>query len=152
MAGSSVTMSWGKISSVDPYPEPKNAVSVIAVTILWVADDTDGSVPETDFDTEIMEQIRRRYCCAPAITLPGNHAKCAGTAPTALYDIEILDEYDIDVFGGNLNNRSATESEQQVPKVGDGLSSRLVAGQWTFKLSGNSVNDANGKVVLYFEL
>lgn len=129
----------------------KSFTGTRSVTIIWDCGAGAATITNTDFDAAAMAHVKGLRCTF-AITLPGNHAKCAGTAPTALYDIEILDEYDIDVFGGNLNNRSATESEQQVSKVGDGLSSRLVAGTWTFKLSGNSVNDANGKVVLYFEL
>lgn len=103
------------------------------------------------FDAAVNSELRA-WKCTLGVTLPGDHAKCAGTAPTANYDIEILDEYDVDIFGGLLNDRSATESEQQVPKIGDGLGTRVCTGTWTFKLTGNLVDDANGKVILYFEI
>ena len=115
------------------------------VEISWVADSGDGSVPQTEFDSAIIVDIAGEYCI-PGVTAPGS------PAPTDEYDIEILDEYGVDVFGGELHNRSTTDPEQAVPKIGNGYGSRLCAGPWTFKLTGNSVNSAQGKCILYFEL
>jgi hypothetical protein len=125
--------------------------NILSLSIVWDCGAAAHADFDEDFDTDAMDAIKC-WKCVSAVTIPGNHAKCAGTAPTANYDIEILDEYDVDIFGGLLNDRSATESEQQVPKIGDGLGARVCAGQWTFILTGNLVDDANGKVILYFEI
>jgi len=114
------------------------------VEISWVADSGDGSVPQTEFESAILVDIVGEYCIL-AVTDPGS------PAPTDEYDIEILDEYGVDIFGGELNNRSTTNPEQAVPKIGNGYGGRFCAGPWTFKLTGNSVNSAQGKCVLYFE-
>jgi hypothetical protein len=140
MAGSSATVTFGKINT--PYA---GTHGLVKVEIDWVADDTNGSVPETDFDATDTIDILGRYCSL-GVTDPGT------TAPTADYDIEILDEYGCDIFGGNMTNRSATVSEQTLPIINNGIGSRLCAGILTFKLTNNSVNDAIGKCVLYFEI
>ena len=115
------------------------------VKISWVADSADGSVPQTEFDITILVDIIGQYSIL-GITDPGS------PAPTDKYDIEILDEYGVDVFGGNLKDRSTTVSEQAVPKIGDTYyGERLCAGAWTFKLTNNSVNSAQGKCILYFK-
>lgn len=119
--------------------------SKIKVEIDWTADSGDGSVPQTEFDNAVLVYIIGR-CCIHGITDPGS------PAPTDEYDIEILDEYGVDIFGGELHNRSTIDTEQAVPKVGNGYGGRLCAGTWTFKLSGNSVNSASGKCVLCFEI
>ena len=114
------------------------------VEIIWTANSLDGSVPRTEFDSAIIADIQEKYCIL-AITDPGS------PAPTDQYDIKIFDEYSVDIFGGELNNRSTINTEQAVPKIGNGYGGRLCAGPWTFRLSGNSVNSAQGKCVLYFE-
>jgi len=138
MAGSSVTITVGKIDT--PYAGTHGIVEVLAE---WVADDTNGSVPDTAIDDVDM---LGRYCVL-AVTDPDS-----GTAPTDNYDITIEDEYGCDIFGGALENRDTANSEQAVPKVNSVYGGRLYAGAWTFKLSGNSVNSAEGKCVLYFEI
>jgi len=139
MAGT-VTMEFSKVAA--PYVENRG---IIKVSIDWVADASDGSVPQTDFDSTDMIDILGRYCIM-ATTNPGS------TAPTNLYDIEILDEDGIDVFGANLKNRSASDSEQVVPKIGMAYGGRVCTGTWTFKLTNNSVNSATGNCTLYFEV
>lgn len=144
MAGSSATITFGKIDT--PYT---GTYGIVEVTIDWVADDgagVGGSVPETAFDTTDTVDILGRYCVL-GVTDPD-----AGTPPTDNYDIEILDEYGCDIFGGALTNRDTANSEQAVPKINSVYGGRLCAGVWTFKLTGNSVNDAEGKCVLYFEI
>ena len=139
MAGSSATITFSKIAT--PYTDTDDLIRVV---IDWVADNGDGSVPQTDFDSDDSLDILDRFCVL-GVTDPG------AVAPTPNYDIEILDEYGVDVFGGNLTNRSATASEQAVPKIGSAYGGRLCAGIWTFKLTNNIVNSATGKCVLYFE-
>jgi hypothetical protein len=140
MAGSSATITFSDINT--PYA---GTHGLVEVTIDWVADDTDGSVPYTAFDAADTIDILGRYCTL-GITDPGS------VAPTNLYDIEIRDEYGCDVFGSNLLNRSSVNSEQAVPLIGDAYGSRLCAGILTFRLTNNSVVDATGKCILYFEI
>ena len=114
-----------------------------------------GAGAHADFDEDLPANVMdfiNGWKCVMAITIPGNHAKCPGTAPTDQYDIEIWDEYDVDIFGGQLKNRSSTDSEQTTPLVDTALMSRLVSGDLTFKLTGNSVDDANGRLILFFEV
>jgi len=70
------------------------------------------------------------------------------TAPTANYDIAFNDEYGMDIFGGAMENRSATDEEQAVPLIGGAYGSRYVCGQLTLSITNNSAA-ANGKVVIY---
>ena len=137
MAGS-VTISY---STVDV---PYTAKELIKVEIDWTADSSDGSVPQTDFSGSDFVKILGRKCVL-AVTDPG------ATAPTDQYDIEILDEYGVDVMGASLTNRNATASEQAIPLISSLYVPRLCAGTWTFKLTNNSVNSATGKCILYFE-
>lgn len=141
MAGSSSTVTFGKIDT--PYT---GTYGLVKVEIDWVADDTDGSVPDAAFSAADTIDILGRYCIL-AVTDPDGD-----TAPTDNYDITVEDEYGCDIFGGALENRDVANSEQAVPKVNSVYGGRLCAGIWTFKLSGNSVNSAEGKCVLYFEI
>lgn len=138
MAGSSATITFSKIDVL--YA---GAQGVVKAEIDWVADDTNGSVPETDFS----DFMNLGWYCVLAVTDPDS-----GTAPTDNYDIEILDEYGCDIFGGELMNRDTANSEQAVPMLGSAYGTRLCAGTWTFKLTNNAVNSAEGKCVLYFEI
>lgn len=140
-AGSSATITFSKIDT--PYT---GTYGLVKVVIDWVADDGNGTVPQTDFDATDSVDILGRYCIL-AVTDPDS-----GTAPTDNYDVEILDEYGCDIFGGKLTNRDTANSEQVIPSISSAYGGRLCAGILTFKLTGNSVNDAEGKCVLYFEI
>lgn len=119
--------------------------SMYEVTITWTGDASDGSVPDTAFGSGVMRDIRGLYAgCAE--TDPGS------TSPTALYDITIVDEYALDIYGGALGNRSATATEQTYPKiVSSGIyGTRPISSVLTFKLAGNSVASATGVVKIIF--
>ena len=144
MAGS-VTMTLSKISTKlsgkgANYPGTHD---IFKLLIEWTGAASGGAVTAVDFSNAITKDILGR-CCSLAVTDPGS------IAPTAAYDIEILDEYGVDVFGGNLNNRDAANSEQAAPLISSFTDKRLCAGVWNFKLTGNSVNSATGSCVLYF--
>jgi len=118
---------------------------IIKVTIAWEGAAAGGAVTTTAFPTAAQKSLPGRSCVL-ATTNPG------AVAPTAAYDIEILDALGVDIFGGALNNRSATANEQSQPLIGTSFyGPRLVADQLSFKLTGNSVNSATGECVLYFE-
>lgn len=104
------------------------------VAIAWTADAADGSVPDTTI------QSLEGYVLK-GITNPG------GTAPTANYDVKLLDatETTVDGLNGLLENRSATATETA---VASGMAPLLI-GDYVFNLTGNSVNSASGTCVLY---
>jgi len=119
--------------------------SMYEVTIAWTGDASDGSIPDTAFSSVIMRDIRGLYAgCAE--TVPGS------TSPTSLYDITIVDEYGLDIFGGALGDRSATATEQTYPKiVSSGIyGNRPINSVLTFKLENNSVASATGKAIITF--
>jgi len=140
MAGSA-TITFSKIDT--PYT---GTHGLVKVHIAWVGSDADGTVPETTFDSTDTVDILGRYC-ALGVTKPDGT-----TAPTDNYDIEILDEYGCDIFGGELHDRDTANSEQAVPKIGSAYGTRLCGGVLTFKLTNNAVHSAKGECVLYFEM
>jgi len=140
MAGSA-TIIFSKIDT--PYT---GTHGLVKVHIAWVGDSGDGSVPETAFDSTDTVDILGRYC-ALGVTVPDDTA-----APSDNYDIEILDEYGCDIFGGELQNRDTANTEQAVPKIGNAYGTRLCAGGMTFKLTNNTVGSAKGECILYFEM
>lgn len=71
------------------------------------------------------------------------------TAPTANYDITLLDSDGVDVMGGELANRHTTSTEQAVPKIDAVYGTRFVKGPLTLTISNNSVNTALGEVIIY---
>lgn len=115
---------------------------VDVVIIDWTADAANGSVPETD--------IPQLYgFLLKAITNPG------AVAPTANYDIELLDAEDstIDALGALLNNRHTANTE-----IAFGIAKNstdigplppYLCGDYKFKLSGNIVNSATGRLILF---
>jgi len=64
------------------------------------------------------------------------------TAPTASYDITITDANGVDIMGAELENRSATATEQKVPKIGGLYGARRVNGTMTLNITNNSVTAA----------
>lgn len=69
-------------------------------------------------------------------------------SPTDNYDIVINDSDGIDIFGGELANRDTTNSEQAVPKVGNGYGCRHVTGALTAVTTNQSVTTATGTIKL----
>ena len=103
----------------------------------WIADASDGTVPSTVSDITVTGYIMY------ALTDPGS------PAPTALYDIALNDADGVDVFGGELGNRSAAASEQAMPKIGNAYGDRVSNSILTMVLSNNSVNSAVGELKVY---
>ena len=114
--------------------------NVYYVDIAWTASSSDGSVPDTAFNTAVMNKIEGSYLFLIK-TIPGT------TAPTANYDITLVDSDGLDVLQGAGNNRSATVIETAVPKQDTGQSIYgpvYVPLPLTFKLANNSVHSATG--------
>lgn len=104
-------------------------------TIDWIDDATNGIA-----STTISTGAYRGYVLY-AVTDPGT------TAPDANYDIAINDAYGADIFGGTLNNRSATASEIAEPLI----PFIYQHGTLYLVISGQTVDDATGKIVIYFK-
>lgn len=107
------------------------------VTIDWVADDADGSVPALS--------LPLAGFLLKAITNPGS------TAPTANYDIALGDPEDsaLDAFAGALQNRHTTTTEQVYPLVTGAAIPIFLSGTYSLALTNNSVNSATGRIILY---
>jgi hypothetical protein len=121
-----------------PKAMAQSGKKVDVVKIDWVADAADGSVPNTSI-TGLWGFLLK------AITNPGS------TAPTANYDIELLDPEDAtcDALGATLNNRHTTSTEMVYPVISGAAVPIFLCGDYTFKLSNNSVNSATGSVILF---
>lgn len=121
-----------------------NGKGFVEVKIDWTAAADGALTPAAIVTTGQYNSYLAGRECLMAVTAPGV------TNPTAAYDITILDEYGVDVFGGELTNRSASANEQAIPIFGTHKTSRICAGPWSFNLSGNSVPSALGSCILYF--
>ena len=69
-------------------------------------------------------------------------------APDANYDVTILDSRGVDVFGGELTNRSASATEQTMPKIGNAYGERWVNSDLELALAGNTAGSAVTEVRL----
>lgn len=101
------------------------------VVISWVADAADGSIPTlttTDFSG---------WWLTKAVTNPG------ATAPTALYDITLVDADGLDLADGSLENRSATASEVET------MAAQIGGGGFVVTLANNLVHSAVGILRLF---
>lgn len=105
----------------------------------WVADDANGSVPNAQTSEVVTGYVML------GVTNPG------ATAPTDNYDITVLDEDGVDVFGGELTNRDTANSEQATPLVGSAYGPRFVNSKLTMALANNSVNSATGALTVFVE-
>lgn len=103
----------------------------------WTADSADGTVPNTASDDTITGYVML------AETNPG------ATGPTALYDIAVNNANGVDIFGAELADRSATLSEEVLPKTGNAYGDRFVNSALTMVLTNNSVNSAVGQLKIY---
>ena len=113
---------------------------VRCLTYTWTADASAHTVPATDSLWAIDGYV------VLVVTNPDDDA-----APTDAYDITLTDADDCDVMGGTLTDRSDTDSEHAVPKIGNVYGGRWVSGILTLNVSGNSVDSAVGTVAVYIQ-
>jgi hypothetical protein len=116
-------------------PYQGGSVRMRCLTLAITADAADGSVPNTTI--ALTGEIVR------LVTDPG------ATAPTAGYDLRILDQDSQDVLGGEWEDRSATVTETVAPVYSVGVPIRL-AGDHTLTMSGNAVNSALVTARIYY--
>jgi len=128
MTAGTVTQTYTKVTD-----------DVRCLTYSWTGDAADGSVPATASTISVDGYI------ILVITNPGS------TAPTALYDITLTDGDSVDVMGGQLANRSATATEQAVPKIGTVYGGRWVSGILTLNITNQSVHSATGTVKIFIQ-
>lgn len=110
---------------------------VKVVTVNFVADAADGSVPDT--------ALELTGWLVKLVTNPGS------VAPTDNWDVALEDPHDnaLDALGGAGANRDTANTEQVYPVVSGAVTPVLLAGSYNVAISGNSVNSATGAVHLY---
>ena len=115
------------------------------ITADWTADAADGSVPDTDLIAAIESGLELHGWIEKIVTKPGT------PAPTDDYDVTLEDPEGVDVLGGAGADRDSSDSEQAVPLAGSARVASFVAAPsaLTLKVTGNSVNSAQGRVVIY---
>ena len=120
---------------------PSNTRRII---LSWTADAAAATVPDYSFTATDLA-FCGEYNLYMVVTDPG------ATAPTADYDITILDQYACDILGGSGADRDTATSEQTVPTIGSAYGGRtLDGGAVTVTVSNNAVNSATGKIILFF--
>lgn len=116
------------------------------LTLSWTADGSDGSVPDWPATDTITQRLTGYY-------LDTVQTDPQSPAPTDGYDITIKNTRGMDLMGGMMQNRSATEVEQETPKVSTSASiygDARITGRITVSVSGNSVNSAAGVIEMEF--
>jgi len=79
----------------------KYGASVKVIDIEWTSDSSGDATQVVTIDGEILR----------VVTIPG----AGGLAPTADYDITIIDEDSFDIMSGDLADRHTSNSESVVP-------------------------------------
>jgi hypothetical protein len=111
------------------------------LTLAWTSDSATGEVEDTTSD-EITAWLEGKWIMS-AKTVPGT----GGDAPTADYDITITDEDGFSIFSTDLNDRSATATEEALPYVAGTKAPRLITGALTTSVSAAG-NSKTGKIIL----
>lgn len=117
------------ITSVKPSPRG----DFVEINTSFIADASAATIPTlaiTGYQGWMLYEVR---------TDPGS------TGPTANYDITLIDEFGIDIAGGQLLNRHTTTSERVVlidPPI-------LRATSFTITIANNSVNSATGQICFF---
>lgn len=122
--------------SLSPSELPYPIMGGQKITVTWVADSSDGSVPTLN--------ITMAGLVLKVVTNPGS------TAPTDNYDIACGDPSDsaLDVFAGALLNRDTATTEQVYPVV-SGATAPVLVTTCTLAITNNSVNSATGTIDFY---
>ncbi len=120
---------------------------LMKVAFTWVSH-TDGSLTavstnDTKHEGRTITDWMKGWDVLFAITNPG------ATAPTANYNAVFTDEDSCDIFGGELNDLSATVAEQAVPLVGSAYATRPITSALSFDITDNSVNTGLGTAILF---
>lgn len=108
------------------------------IRVDWTGDAANGSVPNT-----VIPKLHGFVM--KAVTIPG------ATAPTATYSIKLFDPdaAALDAFVAATASRSASAAEQVAPVLSGAQTPVFLCGDYTFNVSGNSVNNATGSLIIY---
>ncbi len=107
------------------------------VQLDFVASSTDGTLP--------VLQVPLSGYLLKVVTNPGS------TAPTDNWDIVLGDPEDnaLDAAASLLLNRHTTTTQQVYPNISGAAIPIFLAGTYAVTISGNSVNSATGRILLY---
>ncbi len=109
----------------------------------WIADDS-GVVVPIELTEEDFLKIHGMFLTA-AKTIPD-----PDYTPTDNYDVEIIDEDGMDLFGGTLQNRSNLTTQLTVPHIDDDIYGPVqIYNNFSFRVSNNSVANAKGVCRLF---
>ncbi len=124
------------------------------IQIVWHADGTTAAFTETTLNHVVNGYILK----AQTIPSPFTDASLSAIAtakgwteysPTTLYDIEIHDINDYDVFGGALANLVVATIEENRP-IMNGIAGAVESySPIVLEITGNSVNDALGAIKIW---
>lgn len=123
----------------DRLPSQKNDVKTL--TLVIVADGSDGGVDDTVIDASLYGI--ENWFLYSVETIPGP------TNPSASYDITVKDAAGLDIANGQLANRSETAAELVNIGAGD-FGYPIVRGDLTITMSGNIVHSAKITMIMKF--
>ena len=107
------------------------------VCAVWTAR-ADGTVEPIRTSEEMTKRILGSFVCG-AETIPGF------PWPTRGYDVEVVDEHGVDLFGGRLHKRAAMVAQIARPQIG----SWPATGDITIKITKNRIAGAQGIVKIF---
>ena len=131
MAGATATITWDEESA-----------EILRAEISWLSDDTTGAVTYTFTEVD-KARIRGKYLFF-MVTNPG------ATAPSANYNITLIDDDGIDMAGGALLLRHTSTSEQAIPVLSSNASGDRVANGGLAVTIAAAGNAKIGVVKLWF--
>ncbi len=125
------------------WDKPTNGTKAVVIWT-WVADDTTAVVPPSSLSAADADLLKLFYVDM------GETKPSQRIAPTALYDVKLEDPDGMDVYGGKMEDRSATAGEVALPAIGGALGGRPIYTGLTHRIYNNSVNSAAGVTKITF--
>jgi len=127
MANSQVSQNFAQLGKSGNY----------VVTFRWTGDDANGTIPIT---AAMLQADVQGFRILSVETQP------LTPAPTASYNIQLLDSFGADMMGGALTGLSNSSSQIFAASS----ATPAINGTFSLKITGNSAVSARGVVVVYF--